>query len=342
MPDLYLHIGHSKTGTTWLQAVLALSQSALASQGLAYPSADTRDPESTEIILGNAPRLGFEPDLLGAELAAALRDAQSAVANLRGVVFSSEELFPNLIKLPDPGRLQSAATEAGFERIHIILFIRDPIGHAVSLWQQYLKRGGGTASLKMFLEKYAVPERVAGFLKAFGPLQNVSLTVRNYSTRKAQLGHALAEWLNVPDADLRHPDTPPLNRSLTRAELVVQIAVNRHLGRAGCLLSDALCQDLAALSPDDMTPDYIAQDALWNRLASTLAQVNATLAPEDRYRDDRRAPADTSAIPALSEAQLTLIGGVLGAEIRRLRLKLAQKPIPNTVRQPDTQQSLVK
>ena len=37
-PILYLHVGHSKTGTSWLQAALRENAAALAEADLTYPT----------------------------------------------------------------------------------------------------------------------------------------------------------------------------------------------------------------------------------------------------------------------------------------------------------------
>ncbi len=40
MSVLYLHVGHSKTGTSWIQAALRENAAALETVGLAYPILD--------------------------------------------------------------------------------------------------------------------------------------------------------------------------------------------------------------------------------------------------------------------------------------------------------------
>ena len=64
MRRLYLHIGHSKTGSSFLQASFANSVAALAEQGIGYPLAARHVTEAAEgwrISSGNGGLLLREP-----------------------------------------------------------------------------------------------------------------------------------------------------------------------------------------------------------------------------------------------------------------------------------------
>ena len=127
---------------------------------------DIGNEQGAEIGQGNGLWLATSP--LG-ELQLRLRMIARA-AGPAGAVLSSEEFFPRLARYEDPAVLPRAALAAGFGRIEILLFIRNPVGHAASLWQQYVKTGGGTAPIEAFFEKYSVPELVARFLDRFMPM----------------------------------------------------------------------------------------------------------------------------------------------------------------------------
>lgn len=316
MTDLALHVGHSKTGTTWLQATLALSRTSLGARGVSYPEhGAARDAASARIERGNAPHLALSGDALR-------RNLPVAVPGQRAVLYSSEELFPQLCALSEPAVLAAAAEAAGYSSIRILLFIRDPVEHAASLWQQYLKRAGGTAPIEAFFGKYAVPLRVAEFLGRYGAVDGVEVSVRNYSRCRGQLAECMADWLGVPVGDLSVPGVRTLNRSLTEGELAFQRALNRHLGKAGVILSDALCEGMPDRVATMPLPQRQLQDAMWQRLGPAMAEVNALVPEEERYRSDVRNPSAASP-PTLDAAQIDVIADALGAEIRRLRLRLA-------------------
>ena len=196
MANLYLHVGHSKTGTTWIQAAAALSHQALHANGIHYPTFGVeRSPDSTAIELGNASTAALSLPRFAETL-----DAIGPLDGLRGALLSSEELFVQLNALADPEAVAAAARAAGFDAIHVLLFIRNPMEHAASLWQQYLKRGGGSARIEPFFEKYAVPARVAEFLETYGAHEQIAVTVYNYSRHRAGVLAPVSRWLGVdPD-----------------------------------------------------------------------------------------------------------------------------------------------
>lgn len=324
-PILYLHVGHSKTGTSWLQAALCENPDALAEAGLAYPVFEgIGNEQGAEIGQGNGLWLATGP---ADELELRLRMIARA-AGPAGAVLSSEEFFPRLARHDDPALLPRAARAAGFGGIEILLFIRNPVGHAASLWQQYLKTGGGTAPIEALFDKYSVPELVACFLDRFMPIDGVGLTCRSYDRHRHDLLAPLRAWLGLPATTLTPPRASTINRGMTRGELALQVAVNRQIGRAGRILAhDTLCVALPELSPDRIHPDPECQRAMCERLAPTLARVNEHLPEGERYRPDvDPAPGRAGDAPlTFSPEQIDLIGAALGGEIRRLRRALSAR-----------------
>lgn len=324
-PVLYLHVGHSKTGTSWVQAALRENAAALAQGGLAYPTFEgVGNEQGAEIGQGNGLWLATGP-LCELELRLGMI---ARAAGPAGAVLSSEEFFPRLAQHDDPAVLPRAALAEGFGRVEILLFIRNPVGHAASLWQQYVKTGGGTAPIEAFFEKYSVPELVARFLDRFMPMDGVRLTCLSYDRHRHDMLAPLRAWLGLPATALTPPCAPTINRGMTRGELALQVALNRQIGRAGRILAhDALLVGLPELSPDRIYPDPECQRAMCDRLAPTLARVNARLSEGDRYRPDiGPAPdSDDGAPLSFSPEQIALIGAALGGEIRRLHQALAAR-----------------
>src|SRR5699024_2202324 len=125
------------------------------------------------------------------------------------------------------------------------LFIRDPIEHASSWYQQSIKRAGNTGSIDSWYEtEYIDPIRVGNIIDLVAHEPNIDLTVWNYSKRKHDLLALVAQWLDIPADSLATPPHAVVNRSLTSGELEMQRAINRYLGRSGRLVSDRLCNRL--------------------------------------------------------------------------------------------------
>lgn len=318
MANLYLHVGHSKTGTTWIQAAAALSHQALHANGIHYPTFGVeRSPDSTAIELGNASTAALSLPRFAETL-----DAIGPLDGLRGALLSSEELFVQLNALADPEAVAAAARAAGFDAIHVLLFIRNPMEHAASLWQQYLKRGGGSARIEPFFEKYAVPARVAEFLETYGAHEQIAVTVYNYSRHRAGVLAPVSRWLGVDPDIWTTARAGTLNRSLTAGELAFQRTLNRHIGKAGAILSDALCERLPDLPPSDLRPARALQEEMWQRLQPAMARVDARVAEPEHYRYDLRDGEGDALV--LGAEQIEVIADAMGAEIRRLRLQVAE------------------
>ena len=319
MTTLYLHVGHSKTGTSWAQAALRENAAALGEKGLGYPAmfGDGKE-QGAEIGQGNGLSLATIPV---EQWEAGLRMIDKSACPA-GAVLSSEEFFPRLSQFDDPAALSRAALAAGFDHVEMLLFIRNPVGHAASLWQQYLKRGGGSAPIEAFFDKYSVPERVAGFLDKFKSAPRIGLTCLNYDQHRDDLLAPFGAWLGLPAKALAPPAANTINRGMTRAELALQAALNRRVGKTGRLLSDALCVGLPDLAPDRVFPDADCQRAMCDRLAATLATVNDRLPDIERYRRDIRPAQSNAGALCFDAEQIELIGRALGGEIRRLNQAL--------------------
>ena len=157
-------------------------------------------------------------------------------------------------------------------------------------------------------------------------MDGVALTCLNYDRHRHDLLTPLRAWLRRPALALTPPRAATINRGMTRAEMALQVALNRRIGRAGRILShDGLCVRLPELAPDRILPHPDGQRAMCDRLAATLARVNAHLPEVERYRPDvDPAPGGADGEPlSFSPEQIELIGATLGGEIRRLRLALA-------------------
>ena len=200
MPTLYLHIGHWKTGSSWIQSSLQLSHAALKEQGIDYPLGRGVRLNNTETFLdtsGNASDL-FETEM---EFIAAL--AANRPSDNRSLLLSSEFIFHGILK---EKLALERALQHGFDRVKVLLFIRDPVGHAVSHWQQMIKSNGlHRVSLEDHFGLYNKPAGVKAIVDQMNRSEGVALTVLNYSRCKDRLLEAVAAWLDVPTETLVVP-----------------------------------------------------------------------------------------------------------------------------------------
>ncbi|WP_108660945.1 hypothetical protein [Acuticoccus kandeliae] len=306
---MYLHVGHAKTGSSFIQSVFARNIDALAAAGIHYPPLG--DPE--EIAQG---RISSGNGKLLLDDIAALAPMP---AGCRGVLFSREQFFHELTEAPLRHNVAAAARFYGCDRVEILLFIRDPIGSMISTYQQGVKRGGMTASLSEFAAGFNTPMAVFERLKSLLAEPAYTVTVRNYSRCKDRLADVAMAWLGLPDLPFVLPDNTQVNRSLTAGELAFQRALNRVLGTSGGLVADPLCEELPQIPTPPLALTEAEQSAVLDRLAPSLAAANALIAPEHHYRADPVPPQDDTDDLTLSRAQIDIIARSMGEEIQRLR-----------------------
>jgi hypothetical protein len=266
---LILHVGHGKTGSTAIQSALALSEDALRDRGVAYP----QGPEREAAVAGNVTSGNGMPKALLSRAEAALRgDADR-------IVFSNETLFR---KLQADEALLDALARLG-ATLEFVLFIRDPLGHALSSYGQSIKRGGATHDLPAFLAQYAMPGRVETFLD-LASSRGIPVRVLNYSRHANDVVGAFAALLALPPDCFRAPPRARINRSLTRAELRLQRAFNAALKVENKgFISDAWCNalpDVQSELPFLSREDYARFAA---RMEPQLASANARLPVAERY-----------------------------------------------------------
>lgn len=281
MRTLYLHIGHGKTGSSYIQSSLVLSRDALAARGIAYPAYKTDAAAAAGgMSSGNGKPLfqALESGWRAALLTRRLR-------RLRGHVLLSSELL--LRHLDGPGavaRLEKIASRAGFARVEILLFIRDPLDHLPSQHQERIKRAGLTADLEDTLRRYDLPERVARFLEQTEAAERVDVTARNYSHRRGDLLDVVADWLDLPPAALTPPPKDVVNRSLSAAELEAQRLLNRWFGPSEDLGAARWSAALPGSPAETARPTRSEAEALIARMKPAIDAVNARVAATDAYR----------------------------------------------------------
>lgn len=319
MATLFLHIGHGKTGTSWIQTCLRLNRESLANHGIIYARGEDWLIDKPNIITsGNAQNLfkskiNFETIL-----------DNNRLTTGKALLFSSEHIFMDLIRANADEFIEKVAFAKGFDKIKILLFIRNPISSAVSVLQQRTKRRGNTEVLLTNLHENVeiCSNRVyyiENILNRFEKFNSIELTVRNYSRCKDQLLNELALWLEVPEEIFQKPVVSRINRSMTYSELMLQKELNRFLGSSGNLLSDPLCEELPDIEPDIILPPLFVQEAIWKQVQPAIERINKRLPEAHRYQCDIRQPDALPETLTFNQRQIEVIAESLGKEILSLR-----------------------
>ena len=294
-----------------LQSSLRQSRDVLREFGIVYPLGADLNPQSEAAITsGNAGVLLRNPDTFKEVLKSYTKGSSSHL-------FSNELMFEQWAKWQEPHRVSEISRSESFTRVEVLLFIRDPISHAASIWQQGVKRSGRIAPIEEIFEKYKVPGLVARLIKRLEGAPGINLTVKNYRVCKADLLTPFCEWLGVPPGTLIKPQTRTINRSLTRGELELQLAFNRAMGRSGDLLSDPLCEQLPDVRADAVFPSVEVQKQLWDRMRKDRGIVNTFVGPEHGYIFDQAPAGPLDGTINLSQEQVRVLAEALAARLKR-------------------------
>ena len=288
---LQLHVGHGKTGSSFLQSWLSINAPVLQERmGLLYPDrcpfsgrSDFRAQQG-RFSMGNGyvlePLLDSSCSLHRARQwrRRLFRHHGVAAADLKGVVFSCEPWARRLP--PNLSHLHSISQFLGFEGLDLWLLVRDPLDHAASVYGQMVKRHGFSGGLDDWLEIYDFPEALLYFLEAVKSSQgNLSLKVTHYGRNKHSLIASLKSWLSLAPDDDYHESMNVVNRSLTFHELTLVRHLNARDPALGVAVGECLVDQLPTIRPEHMLPSYAAQQRFISRWETTIEIIN-TLLPE--------------------------------------------------------------
>jgi len=263
---LFLHVGHGKTGSSFLQSWLAInSRELLSRQGMLYPQICPLRRERDERALAGLFSMGngyvldplLEKDCSRHKQRRWWRrlkqQSRLKPEGLNGLVFSYEpwarqlsDCLLQLIRLAD---------DLDVEGIELWLLVRDPLDHAISVYGQMVKRHGFTGSVEDWLNIYNFPEVLNQFLEAIGKYPDqITLRVDHYGRQRSHLLALLQQWLDLDrNALWQEPKIHTVNRSLTSQELNLMRWLN---------------------SRDSFLASFVGE-----RLVNTLPTVNGSLTP---------------------------------------------------------------
>jgi hypothetical protein len=322
---LLLHAGQIKTGSTFLQSILHKNRDRLARLGIDYPARGRSPKSDATITSGNGFGLLRQPDQMRAMLAAhPPAPGGATLYSGESMLFGKANWAGPDAEAPNVSFLPSLAREAGYDRIEILLLVRDPVEHAASVAGQLIKRHASTQTLESLFAGFNQPILAARFLRQADTLEGVRITVMNYSRCRKSLLEAFTGWAGVAPESLEPISVKQSNRSLTSAELALQREVNAVLSDqwSSRILADALCERLPDISGSMPLPAAVVQEAMCDRLAPFMAEVDAWLPDGAGYRRDIRTPDTANDQHMFSDAQLAVIAGSLGGEILRLRTEI--------------------
>ncbi|MGZ0150541.1 hypothetical protein ACXJJ3_26010 [Kribbella sp. WER1] len=237
MKDVYLHVGPTKTGSTYLQDLLWRNRDDLARQGYHHPGEHPNEMWLATTDVQNYEFIHFEmPEAAGvwAQVCerVAAHDCPSLISH-EVLGWSTEEHIAKIVHSLAPARL------------HVVVMARSLASILASLWQEMIKMVYPDTSLDDFL----VAEREAGspwtdaslivhrWLAHVPPTRIHVVTVPPRGAERTLLLGRFAEALGI-ETTAWHTDGAATNRSLDR----VQAELFRRLNLAASPSQDVRAQ----------------------------------------------------------------------------------------------------
>lgn len=281
MGTLFIHAGHGKTGSSYLQNTLLLNHSYLAEESIYYPkNISDAEAERGVVTSGNA-RHCFE----SIEQLEGIFD--SFPLETESMLLSSEFVFRYLPELLEEDRkngferIKRLNQRFGFDNWKVLLFIRDPVPFAISAWLQGVKSHREEMPLEEFVLGWpsTYPRRVRGFVEMCAELDFIELSILNYSRIKNEIIQVAAKWLGVDHGLLVSPKTRVVNRSLTVGESYVIAWLNRSNLQQKDHLGKILVEKLPDIASGEFRLSSQVQRQLYEIIEDDMKYV-ATYVPE--------------------------------------------------------------
>lgn len=226
------HVGHGKTGSSYIQSSLALSTRSLAKNSISYPVSDTLISRAEKGLMtsGNV--------LPGRNWAKDIADFASLNQASGTILVSNEGLFRTLF----PRGL--GQIEASFPNIEVevLLFARDPLSLAGSAYQEFVKQAKTDVSFSNFLAGFDKPQQVFQFIRSCDSL-GIKYKLVNYSKSRRDLLQVVERWLQLEPKTLERPYSKTVNRSINAKEILLLQKMRKYFDAEECRkLGRILCQ----------------------------------------------------------------------------------------------------
>lgn len=212
MKKLILHVGHSKTGTSYLQSVFALNRTLLEQNDITYPShKDDIKAVNGHLTDGNASGINLR---------------QNFSFNTNTLFFSNENLYNKLLH----GKVLKFLSKR--YDLEVVLYIRNPMEYFTSHWGHWVKRYGCSLDVDSYLkDRISIKDYAHRFLSWVKLSEELKFTlkVRNYSVNKNSIVEDFfTHFLNAEHVvkNLSLPENKKVNRSLSNSEYEILRLLN--------------------------------------------------------------------------------------------------------------------
>ena len=307
MQKIVLHIGHLKTGSSYLQSCLALSRDKLLELDIDYPLHKSFSRAAAgRISSGNGKRF--------------LDSLPNIGDPSKKIIFSNESLFHSLLEEEYDAFLEFLDNKNYSSEV--ILYTRNLFDHAFSRWGQMVKRGKCFDDLDTYLIKN--PCGPHPYILKWIQLSNkfkFKLIIRNYSFHKDNLANIFFHDLTgIENFAFKSPSQASVNRSLTLNEINFQRVLNKlDFDGNSVPLSDLLVNELPNLKPGLLKCHSDTYDSVVNSNFQVFESINKYLGLSEPLRIEDRDEVSFGdndlGVQALSNEQIDIISEYISTRL---------------------------
>lgn len=309
MYTLYLHCGIYKTGSSFLQTMFTRNRELLNNNGIHYPKS-FKELEMLEgkISPGNGIHLSDslckdEKDIINL-MSEDLNEAKKM--DMHGVLYSSERLFHRFAENSTFEKLYSSTKAVGYDEIQALIYFRDPVSHALSIYKHRAKYGDHKDFSEWLKTELEVFKLIRAFLEYSKDL-DTKWTCRKYRPESAyMINSAFTDWLNISAPKV--PDDDRVNKSLQLNEIRVLQALKEKYPGSGPYLRNAF---LSLDSSDKESEKMIKEESSrlvaekWRDNQTLLKSLNTYMKEDEKLKlETNQKPGESHPFTVLSEKQI--------------------------------------
>ena len=333
-PQIYLHIGHGKTGTSAIQSAFAIAQKGLLKQGIEYPIHNTDREKASQFAITSGNWIHNPKESLAQELIRRSRERD----NNNSILLSSESLFWHLDSLFEGG-VQGLKDL----NLHVLLAVREIEEMLSSEYQQRVKRHGEKRPFEQFLRSrhfISSHHKKASEIITLLKQNKIKTTIINYSKHKHNIIELIFDALHAEDAYPRDSvDGVVVNRSMSHKELAILTLTNAlfytKFPWISTRLSDALVKELPTVQSQKCRLSEASNIKLYEANNDYIKNINDNLDPNEYLLDQStmiscNAQIDQSIVQQIKKEEQLSIDVISSTLLTAIQSESAHSRLSNT------------
>lgn len=311
--NLYLHIGHNKTGSSFLQTIFAQNRDLLKSNGYFFPIDKKFEKKMLEGII--TPGNGFdlnkgmlENDIKKVKrlLKEYIRSAKQEMCNK--ILISNERLFVTFSHENNLKTFINICDDLAIKNIYTLTFLREPVAHLISMYKHRSKTGKNIDFENWLQQDYETVHVYKNFLKLYNKYP-IDWTLRKYKKDSSiLLKVTFKDWLNIKQEPKLF--TRPVNPSLKLSEILLLQNIYKESPYLVDVLNKYLLQlPLSEKARDKELEQYYKFKAVnfLNNFKSIYDEFNLLLPIDEKLKLELESNSKGNKISILSTQQLELL-----------------------------------